>query len=124
MGDTGVKRKETKVPLKRAAAGAAGPAPLTRTWKTVLYPISAVLHQLHAWLTTLLLALIALGPMPKHIGFVMDGNRRYARSRGQKVARGHKMGSDSLKRVSDRPGFPQESTPRQHTALRVGGRVR
>lgn len=96
-GDIGVKRRETKVPLKRAPAG---PAPLTRTWKTVLYPISAVLHRLHAWLTTLLLALIALGPMPKHIGFVMDGNRRYARSRGQKVARGHKMGSDSLKRVS------------------------
>lgn len=91
------RRKEIKVPLKRAPAG---PKPLTRTWKTVLYPISAVLHRLHAWLTTLLLALIALGPMPKHIGFVMDGNRRYARSRGQKVARGHKMGSDSLKRVS------------------------
>lgn len=97
-GDTTVKRRETKVPLKRPAE----PAPLTRTWKTVLYPISAVLHRLHAWLTTLLLALIALGPMPKHIGFVMDGNRRYARSRGQKVARGHKMGSDSLKRVSSR----------------------
>lgn len=96
-GDTMLKRRETKVPLKRTPSE---PAPLTRTWKTVLYPISAVLHRLHAWLTTLLLALIALGPMPKHIGFVMDGNRRYARSRGQKVARGHKMGSDSLKRVS------------------------
>lgn len=98
MGYPAAKRKETKVLLKRTTSNE--PAPLTRTWRTVLYPISAVLHRIHAWLTTLLLAVIALGPMPKHVGFVMDGNRRYARSRGQKIARGHKLGSDSLMRVS------------------------
>lgn len=67
---------------------------------TLLHPISWVLHRLHALLTTILLAVLALGPMPHHIGFVMDGNRRYARLRGQKVAKGHQQGSESLKRVS------------------------
>lgn len=71
-----------------------------RDWtRTLLWPISAVLHYLHALLTSLLLAVVALGPMPHHIGFVMDGNRRYAKSHGQRVARGHEQGSESLKRV-------------------------
>ncbi|CAK9780822.1 Undecaprenyl diphosphate synthase [Cutaneotrichosporon oleaginosum] len=67
--------------------------------RALLWPISAVLHSLHALLTTLLLSVIALGPMPTHIGFVMDGNRRYARSHGQRIARGHEKGSESLKRT-------------------------
>ncbi|TXT15858.1 hypothetical protein VHUM_00361 [Vanrija humicola] len=50
-------------------------------------------------MTTFLLAVIALGPMPRHIGFVMDGNRRYARSHGQRIAKGHQRGSESLKRT-------------------------
>jgi len=32
---------------------------------------------------------------------VMDGNRRYARGKGQKVREGHTEGFESLKRVSD-----------------------
>lgn len=74
--------------------------PVRDLTRTLLYPISTVLHYLHALLTSLLLSVVALGPMPHHIGFVMDGNRRYARSHGQRVARGHEQGSESLKRVS------------------------
>jgi len=62
--------------------------------------VSAVLHRVHAWLTTLILYLLALGPMPRHIGFVMDGNRRYARTKGMKVTQGHTDGFQSLRRVS------------------------
>lgn len=63
--------------------------------------VSAVLHRVHAWLTTLILYLLALGPMPRHIGFVMDGNRRYARTKGMKVTQGHTDGFQSLRRVSE-----------------------
>lgn len=72
------------------------------TTRALLWPISTLLHALHALLTTLLLSVIAMGPMPTHIGFVMDGNRRYARSHGQRIARGHEKGSETLKRVSRR----------------------
>ena len=62
--------------------------------------ISVMLHRVHAWLTTFILYLLALGPMPRHIGFVMDGNRRYARTKGMKVTQGHTDGFQSLRRVS------------------------
>ena len=36
------------------------------------------------------------GPLPRHIGFIMDGNRRYARENGMEVADGHRMGYSKL----------------------------
>ena len=65
--------------------------------------LSAILHRLHSLLSTLLLFIVSLGPIPRHVGFVMDGNRRYAKGRGRQVAQGHSDGFDSLKRVSDLP---------------------
>lgn len=62
--------------------------------------VSSVLHRIHALLTTLLLYLLSLGPMPRHVGFVMDGNRRYARTKGMRVSQGHTDGFQSLRRVS------------------------
>jgi len=62
--------------------------------------VSAILHRLHALTTTFLLYILSLGPIPKHVGFVMDGNRRYARGRGKQVAEGHSDGFQSLRRVS------------------------
>ncbi|KAG6911412.1 hypothetical protein DXG01_016509 [Tephrocybe rancida] len=47
----------------------------------------------------LLLTVLAAGPIPKHVAFVMDGNRRYARSRHQKVQEGHKEGFVALRRM-------------------------
>ncbi|KAK1925496.1 Decaprenyl diphosphate synthase-like protein [Papiliotrema laurentii] len=61
--------------------------------------VSNVLHRVHALLTTILLYLLALGPMPRHVGFVMDGNRRYARTKGMKVTQGHTDGFQSLRRT-------------------------
>jgi undecaprenyl diphosphate synthase len=37
---------------------------------------------------------------PAHIGIIMDGNRRWAKSRGLSVAGGHKQGYLTLKRIA------------------------
>jgi len=38
-------------------------------------------------------------PHPRHIAFIMDGNRRYAKSKGQSVHKGHELGLSSLKKM-------------------------
>lgn len=63
--------------------------------------LSSLIHRIFACLTALLIFIVSLGPIPKHVAFVMDGNRRYARGKGQKVREGHTEGFESLKRVSD-----------------------
>lgn len=37
--------------------------------------------------------------IPKHIAFIMDGNRRWAQRRGLSGALGHKFGADALKNI-------------------------
>ncbi|KZT69891.1 Di-trans-poly-cis-decaprenylcistransferase [Daedalea quercina L-15889] len=46
-----------------------------------------------------LLAILAAGPIPRHVAFVMDGNRRYARSHHKRVQEGHAEGFMALRRV-------------------------
>jgi Putative undecaprenyl diphosphate synthase len=50
-------------------------------------------------LQRLLLWIIASGPLPNHIAFVMDGNRRYAGRKGKPVTEGHYAGYSALYRV-------------------------
>lgn len=40
--------------------------------------------------------ILSAGPVPGHVAFIMDGNRRYARSRGEAVAVGHQGGYKAL----------------------------
>ncbi|KAK7024003.1 alkyl transferase [Favolaschia claudopus] len=47
----------------------------------------------------LLLRVLAAGPVPRHVAFVMDGNRRYARSHHQPIQQGHSDGFMALRRV-------------------------
>ncbi|KAJ7349007.1 Decaprenyl diphosphate synthase-like protein [Mycena albidolilacea] len=47
----------------------------------------------------LLLRILAAGPIPKHVAFVMDGNRRYARSHQQPINQGHSEGFVALRRM-------------------------
>jgi hypothetical protein len=46
-----------------------------------------------------LLGVLRAGPIPQHVAFVMDGNRRYARTKGMKVIQGHVDGFVALRRV-------------------------
>ncbi|XP_065036124.1 dehydrodolichyl diphosphate synthase CPT3-like isoform X1 [Musa acuminata AAA Group] len=43
-----------------------------------------------------LFLVLALGPMPNHIAFIMDGNRRYAKRRNVKEGTGHGVGFTTL----------------------------
>lgn len=39
---------------------------------------------------------ILTGPTPKHVGMIMDGNRRYARSHNIELKEGHNLGFESM----------------------------
>ncbi|TPX68249.1 hypothetical protein SpCBS45565_g03307 [Spizellomyces sp. 'palustris'] len=46
-----------------------------------------------------LINLLRIGPIPKHVGFIMDGNRRYAKKLGVQTRVGHVVGSKSLEKT-------------------------
>lgn len=39
------------------------------------------------------------GPMPKHVAFIMDGNRRFARKKNMECLKGHMQGFNKLAEV-------------------------
>lgn len=43
--------------------------------------------------------ILRAGQVPKHIAFVMDGNRRYAKRRNQETREGHNAGFESLSHI-------------------------
>lgn len=57
------------------------------------------------WLRELLIGALKQGPVPKHVAFVMDGNRRYARTHRIETVEGHHLGFEALARVSHRSGL-------------------
>ncbi|KAF8633468.1 hypothetical protein AX15_001428 [Amanita polypyramis BW_CC] len=66
-------------------------------------PLSTLLLALVAPLLThlrnFLLYVLASGPIPSHIAFVMDGNRRYARLQHKAVQQGHIQGYQTLRHI-------------------------
>jgi ditrans,polycis-polyprenyl diphosphate synthase len=46
-----------------------------------------------------LIGSLKCGPIPKHIAFVMDGNRRYARKNKVETVEGHHLGFEALARI-------------------------
>ena len=50
------------------------------------------LHWYHRWVIRVLQA----GPIPRHVAFIMDGNRRYARKANIAKAEGHSAGFEKL----------------------------
>ncbi|KAF2862470.1 Undecaprenyl diphosphate synthase [Piedraia hortae CBS 480.64] len=66
-----------------------------RRWVRSLPPIEWVIYQVRS----ILISTLALGPVPAHIAFVMDGNRRYARQRALETVEGHNLGFEALARV-------------------------
>lgn len=61
--------------------------------------LSWIPSRLHPLLRTILIRSLRLGPRPKHVAFIMDGNRRSARLRSLPVKVGHEEGFEALKRV-------------------------
>ena len=37
--------------------------------------------------------------LPRHVAFIMDGNRRWAKKNNLPIIEGHKMGSEIIKRI-------------------------
>ncbi|KAG9081964.1 cis-prenyltransferase [Ceratobasidium sp. 370] len=50
-------------------------------------------------LTRLVIFMLSSGPVPQHVAFVMDGNRRYARQKQVEVQEGHVSGFGALRRM-------------------------
>jgi ditrans,polycis-polyprenyl diphosphate synthase len=54
-----------------------------------------------ASLRELLIGALRQGPVPQHVAFVMDGNRRYARRSRIETVEGHNLGFEALAKVGD-----------------------
>ena len=50
-------------------------------------------------LRELLVGAIRQGPVPKHVAFIMDGNRRFAKQHGIEIVEGHNQGFEALAKV-------------------------
>jgi ditrans,polycis-polyprenyl diphosphate synthase len=66
-----------------------------RRWFVSLPPIEYALQHVRE----LLINALKQGPIPRHIAFVMDGNRRWARSHKLETVEGHNMGFEALARI-------------------------
>jgi len=51
------------------------------------------------YLKKILSKIIITGPVPKHIGFVMDGNRRFAKKHKIELKEGHNAGFESMAKI-------------------------
>lgn len=72
-------------------------APLSqlRKWIVTSPPIEWGINQLRE----LVIGSISQGPIPQHIAFVMDGNRRFARMYQMETVEGHNLGFEALAKV-------------------------
>ncbi|KAF7592673.1 cis-prenyltransferase [Aspergillus hancockii] len=66
-----------------------------RKWFLASPPIEIAISKLR----DLLIGSLKQGPVPQHIAFVMDGNRRFARTHGIETVEGHNLGFEALARI-------------------------
>jgi ditrans,polycis-polyprenyl diphosphate synthase len=64
-------------------------------WLATSPPVAWTIRQLRE----ILIGSLKQGPIPQHVAFVMDGNRRFARNHHIETVEGHNMGFESLARV-------------------------
>lgn len=50
-------------------------------------------------LRELLIGALRQGPIPQHVAFIMDGNRRFARNHGIETLEGHNLGFEALAKI-------------------------
>lgn len=67
-----------------------------RKWILSSPPVEWSINQIRE----LLIGAVRQGPIPQHIAFVMDGNRRFARAHKIETVEGHNLGFEALARVS------------------------
>ncbi|XP_010489390.1 PREDICTED: dehydrodolichyl diphosphate synthase 6 [Camelina sativa] len=58
--------------------------------------INQLLEQIFGFSRRCLFRVISMGPIPNHLAFIMDGNRRYAKKCGLEEGSGHKAGFSAL----------------------------
>jgi short-chain Z-isoprenyl diphosphate synthase len=63
-----------------------------RLFRPLLYPA-------YRWYQHSLARQVAAGPVPAHIGLILDGNRRFARGMGLEATLGHQYGVNKLREV-------------------------
>ena len=70
------------------------------------FPVLLHSFQLHAnmspdstWPKDFLRLLVQQGPVPKHVGFIMDGNRRYGKEHAIPLAKAYRIGAQTLENV-------------------------
>jgi undecaprenyl pyrophosphate synthase len=68
-------------------------------------PVEWTINQLRE----LLIGAIRHGPVPQHVAFVMDGNRRFARNHKIETVEGHNLGFEALARVCDSRASPRRT---------------
>jgi hypothetical protein len=83
-----------------------------RTWAAQSPPVEWLTEWTANRLRDLALGTLRQGPVPQHIAFVMDGNRRYARTHKKEVVEGHSAGFETLARVSLPSGTDRVSANR------------
>ncbi|ORY13082.1 Decaprenyl diphosphate synthase-like protein [Clohesyomyces aquaticus] len=66
-----------------------------RKWVASSPPVIWGVRQLRE----LLIGALRQGPIPQHVAFVMDGNRRFARDHGIETVEGHNLGFEALARI-------------------------
>ncbi|KAF2261601.1 Undecaprenyl diphosphate synthase [Lojkania enalia] len=66
-----------------------------RKWLAQSPPVAWGVHQLRG----LLIGALRQGPIPQHVAFVMDGNRRFARDHHIETVEGHSLGFEALARI-------------------------
>jgi ditrans,polycis-polyprenyl diphosphate synthase len=66
-----------------------------RDWLLASPPAEWALNQLR----DLLIGALRQGPIPKHVAFVMDGNRRFAKNHRMETVEGHNLGFEALARI-------------------------
>lgn len=75
------------------------------------------------------MAELQVASVPRHIGFIVDGNRRWTREHGFSIAEGHKQGYDNLEKITQAVYdmgvkyvsayvFSTENWKREHTKVR------
>lgn len=69
----------------------------TRKWLMNSPPIEWIFYQFKE----LFINATRQGPVPRHVAFVMDGNRRFARQNHIETAEGHSLGFEALAKACD-----------------------